>query len=323
MHVSERKKVLQALRETNQSMQLARYLELIDMLMDDDSSSEITDESESDNEGESESSSSGSDISSNISMESISSVSSTNSFDTWMSLDSIWDEIPSSDSGTDASGPVFSSRAFTEFSNTIQALEDEVEKARTLVSRPKATHAPQLHLLDEWRLENPRRFRRKLRVDPEVFVELVNRIIHHPVFYNNSNNPQLPVPVQLAVFLNGIGHYGNAATAEDMADWAGVSVGTVYNCYRRVMVAILQHHDNVIHFDPLEAKDQIEKDRAKDWVEERTCSEWRGGFLCVDGTPFNVYQKPGWHGEGFFDRKSNYSLSAQVSDREINFKNPY
>ncbi|KAG2345446.1 hypothetical protein BDR05DRAFT_855160, partial [Suillus weaverae] len=129
-------------------------------------------------------------------------------------------------------------------------------------------------------------FRRKLRVDPEVFVELVNRIIHHPVFYNNSNNPQLPVPVQLAIFLNGIGHYRNAATAEDMADWAGVSVGTVYNCYWHVMVAILQHHDNIIHFDPLEAKDQIKKDHAKDWVEERTCPEWRRGFLCVDGTPF-------------------------------------
>ncbi|KAG2335941.1 hypothetical protein BDR05DRAFT_860634, partial [Suillus weaverae] len=125
-------------------------------------------------------------------------------------------------------------------------LEDEVEKVRTLISRPKATHAPQLHLLDKWRLENPWRFRRKLQVDPEVFVELINRIIHHPVFYNNSNNPQLPVPVQLAIFLNGIGHYRNAATAEDMADWAGVSVGTVYNCYWHVMVAILQHHDNVI-----------------------------------------------------------------------------
>ncbi|KAG2160027.1 uncharacterized protein EDB93DRAFT_1073969, partial [Suillus bovinus] len=144
-------------------------------------------------------------------------------------------------------------------------------------------------------------FCRKLRVDPNVFIELVNKITHYPVFYNNSNNTQLPVPVQLAIFLNGAGHYRNTATAEDMGDWAGVSVGTVYNCYRRVMIAILQHHDNVIHFDPLEAKDQIEIDCAKDWVEEHTCSEWCGGFLCVDSTPFNVHQKPGWHREGFFD----------------------
>ncbi|KIJ11105.1 hypothetical protein PAXINDRAFT_40692, partial [Paxillus involutus ATCC 200175] len=36
------------------------------------------------------------------------------------------------------------------------------------------------------------------------------------------------------------------------------------------------------------------------------------GFLCVDRTPFNLFQKPGWHGEGFFDRKSNYSISNQI-----------
>jgi hypothetical protein len=78
------------------------------------------------------------------------------------------------------------------------------------------------------------------------------------------------------------------------------------------MIAILQHHDDAIHFDPLDTKDQEERKRAKQWVEQRTCREWRDGFLCVDGTPFNLFQKPGWHGEGFFDRKSNYSLMAQV-----------
>ncbi|KIK18447.1 hypothetical protein PISMIDRAFT_80684, partial [Pisolithus microcarpus 441] len=50
----------------------------------------------------------------------------------------------------------------------------------------------------------------------------------------------------------------------------------------------------------------------KNWVESRSCPGWRGGFLCVDGSPINLFQKPGWHGEGFFDRKSRYSLSAQV-----------
>ena len=79
------------------------------------------------------------------------------------------------------------------------------------------------------------------------------------------------------------------------------------------MVAILQHHDNTIHFDPMELEDQEQREQAKKWVESHSCMEWRGGFLCVDGSPFNLFQKPGWHGEGFFDRKSQYSLSAQVS----------
>ncbi|KAF8833204.1 hypothetical protein BDN67DRAFT_870215, partial [Paxillus ammoniavirescens] len=108
------------------------------------------------------------------------------------------------------------------------------------------------------------------------------------------------------------GYYGNAATSQDMADWAGVSVGTVHNCYKHVMIAILDHHDEFIHFNQEDPADIAEQERAKAYVEAKTCAKWKGGFLCVDGTPFNLFQKPGWHGEDFFDHKSNYSLSNQV-----------
>ncbi|KIJ05731.1 hypothetical protein PAXINDRAFT_93062, partial [Paxillus involutus ATCC 200175] len=159
---------------------------------------------------------------------------------------------------------------------------------------------------------NPRQFRRKLRTSPDVFSALVEKINDHDIFMNNSNNPQMPVWIQLAIFLNGAGHYGNTATSQDMAEWAGVSVGTVHNCYKRVMVAILHHHDAVIHFNPTREDDRQEQENSKVWVESKTCVEWRNSFLCVDGTPFNLFQKPGWHGEGFFDRKSRPSLSNQV-----------
>ncbi|KAG2054279.1 hypothetical protein BDR06DRAFT_846914, partial [Suillus hirtellus] len=78
------------------------------------------------------------------------------------------------------------------------------------------------------------------------------------------------------------------------------------------MIAILRHHNDKIHFDPLDHEDQEERKRSQQWVKEKMCWEWRGGFLCVDGTPFNLFQKPGWHGEGFFDKNLNYSLAAQV-----------
>ena len=70
--------------------------------------------------------------------------------------------------------------------------------------------------------------------------------------------------------------------------------------------------DNVIHFDPLDREDQEEWKRSQQWVEGRTCWEWHGGFLYVNVTPLNLFQKPRWHGEGFFDKNSNYSLTAQV-----------
>jgi len=65
------------------------------------------------------------------------------------------------------------------------------------------------------------------------------------------SNQQLPVWFQLAIFLNGVGHYGNAATTQDIAEWAGVAVGTVYNCYQCVMLSLLHWHDAVIHFNPI------------------------------------------------------------------------
>jgi hypothetical protein len=99
---------------------------------------------------------------------------------------------------------------------------------------------------------------------------------------------------------------------QDLAEWVGVLIGMVYNCFKQVMIAILRNYDNKIHFDPLDHKDQEEQKRSQQCVEGKTCQEWCGGFLCVDGTPFNLFQKPGWHGEGFFDKNLNYSLVAQV-----------
>ncbi|KAJ7476807.1 hypothetical protein FB451DRAFT_963113, partial [Mycena latifolia] len=66
-------------------------------------------------------------------------------------------------------------------------------------------------------------------------------------------------------------------------------------------------HDSVIRW-PTEA----EKDEAKEWVESASCEDWAGGFCMVDGTLVPLFEKPGHHGEVYFDRKSNYSLNVQV-----------
>jgi hypothetical protein len=73
------------------------------------------------------------------------------------------------------------------------------------------------------------------------------------------------------------------------------------------MVAFLALHDVAVHW----LMDE-EKERAKEWVESVSCAEWRNGFCMVDGTLFPLLQKPGHHGEAYFDRKSNYSLNVQV-----------
>ncbi|KAG2148680.1 uncharacterized protein EDB93DRAFT_1084885 [Suillus bovinus] len=55
-------------------------------------------------------------------------------------------------------------------------------------------------------------------VEANVFDELTRLIQEYPIFYNHLNNLQLPVAVQLTIFLNGIGHYDNTTTTEDISN---------------------------------------------------------------------------------------------------------
>lgn len=190
----------------------------------------------------------------------------------------------------------------------ISALHDEVLRARVLnrVSVPMM-RASQLPLLDHFADHRPHLFRKKLRVDPEIFDRILEQISGSDIFIPKGNQPQLPISIQLAIFLNRAGHYGNAISLEDIAQWAGVSVGSVNNCTNRVMVALLQQHDLFLGI-PGEEEAEI----ARDWVEERSCPGWRNGIFAADGSAINLFEKPGVYGETFYDRKSRYSLNCQV-----------
>ncbi|KIO05089.1 hypothetical protein M404DRAFT_102676, partial [Pisolithus tinctorius Marx 270] len=107
--------------------------------------------------------------------------------------------------------------------------------------------ASQLCLLEHFTDHQPHLFRKCLRVDPPIFDCILDQISGHAIFQSNSENCQLAVAVQLAIFLFRAGHYGNAASPEDVAQWAGVSIGSVVNCTNRVMVAILDEHDRFIN----------------------------------------------------------------------------
>lgn len=179
---------------------------------------------------------------------------------------------------------------------------------RVLSRNRPVPKSSQLYLvLVEFKTDHPKRFRRNLRVLPATFDKLVCHIQDHPVFSNHSTQGQLPVSIQLAIALYRFGHDGNAASVEAVAQWAGVSVGMVVKATRRVIIASLALHDSVIRWPSEE-----EKEEAKAWVEEMSCPEWRNGFCMVDGTLIPLFEKPGYHGEAYFDRKSNYSLNVQV-----------
>jgi hypothetical protein len=121
--------------------------------------------------------------------------------------------------------------------SSLTALQDEVQAACILhIPNEPPMRAPQIQLLDRFSIHHPDLFQMKLCVNPDIFDDILDQICDHPTFHNQSNNPQLPVAVQLAIFLSCAGHYGNAASNQDICQWAGVSVGSVTNCTNRCPV---------------------------------------------------------------------------------------
>ncbi|KIK96222.1 hypothetical protein PAXRUDRAFT_138979, partial [Paxillus rubicundulus Ve08.2h10] len=158
---------------------------------------------------------------------------------------------------------------------------------------------------------HPHLFHQRVRVNPEIFDYILDHISDHPIFSSGgSQNCQLPIAIQLAIFLNHAGHYGNAISPEYVAQWTGISVGSVINCTNRVMVAISDQHDTFIQFPGLNSEDVA---HARVYMQNCSCPEWGNGILAADGSPFCLFAKPAMHGETFFDHKSNYSLNCQAS----------
>ncbi|GJF01000.1 hypothetical protein PsYK624_173050 [Phanerochaete sordida] len=158
----------------------------------------------------------------------------------------------------------------------------------------KAVHkASQLHLvLQLYNENNPKRFRRNLRVFPPTFDALLNHIENHTIFQNQSNVPQMPVPHQLTIALYQFGHDENAAGPEAVAQWAGSSAGMVVKASRRVIVAFLALHDQVIRWPSA-----AEKKAAKEWAEADSCAAWMHGYAPIWHTGYALREAcTSWRG---------------------------
>lgn len=220
-----------------------------------------------------------------------------------------WPSSPSSDSShsSDSSSPIDFYDNFLSLDAIKQFLE-ALEATRVLYPNDPVPKVSQLGLvLFDYRESHPARFRRNLRVSPDTFDRLCDSLRGDEGFQNNSRHRQAPVEIQLAIFLYRAGHFGNAASVESVAQWAGASVGFVVKSTHRVLGAIMGLHDEAIR-----PATEEEKASAKAWIGQSTCWDWRHGWIMVDGTLIPLFAKPGWHGETYFDRKSNYSLSLTV-----------
>lgn len=110
---------------------------------------------------------------------------------------------------------------------------------------------------------------------------------------------QFPIEVQLAVALFRFGHNGNAASVSAVAQWAGLSEGVVVKYTRHVIITFLALHNLTVRWPS-----DDDKEDAKEWVESVSCVAWQDGYCMVDGTLIPLFEKPGYHGEAYFDRKA-------------------
>jgi hypothetical protein len=195
----------------------------------------------------------------------------------------------------------------------LEALEDlygrRYNEPRDQLPHPPGQMKHLLHIMKHARLDH---FCQDMRVNPRTFDKLVDELVDDPIFSNRSRNAQLPVEEQVAIVLYRFGKSGNAAGLQPVANWAGVGKGTVVKVTYRVLVAMLRREflDATIRLPTDE-----EKEEAKQHVEDRSFKAWRGGWCFVDGTLIPLFDRPHWYHESYFDRKSNYSLNVQVSDR--------
>ncbi|KAL0057731.1 hypothetical protein AAF712_015615 [Marasmius tenuissimus] len=142
-----------------------------------------------------------------------------------------------------------------------------------------------------------------------TFLKFVEILEQDPVFQNDARNAQMPVKQQAAIFLYCLGHSGNVAGLQKVADWAGVGKGTVVLVTKRVMKAVLRDDFRTRYVC---MPTEVEKEEAKAWVEAHSCEGWQDGWCLVDGTLILLFDRPHWYGESYFDRKCNYSLNVQV-----------
>ena len=164
-------------------------------------------------------------------------------------------------------------------------------------------------LLNDYKVNHPLIFRNYLSIDPACFDALVEAIRDDEIFHNNSNNSQMPVEKQVIIALFCFGHYGNAASVTKVALQFGVGFGTVHLVTTRIIKACCSEK---FRSSSIQWANEQMISEAKEWVESKSCPAWRNGWLMVDGTLVPLFRRPGYFGNVFFDRKSNYSLNVQV-----------
>lgn len=151
----------------------------------------------------------------------------------------------------------------------------------------------------------PDEFKQAARLTKESFQALTVILETHPVFQNNSRNPQEDVWVQTLATLERLGCSGNGASLGRISRSLGISVGAVCKYTDRVIEALLSMKSQYIRWPKAGSRHAI----SEAFEEE---SGIRGIVGIIDGTHIHLSQRPAIQGEAYFTRKRRYSINVQL-----------
>ncbi|POW07670.1 hypothetical protein PSTT_08111 [Puccinia striiformis] len=136
--------------------------------------------------------------------------------------------------------------------------------------------------------------------------EEVFRIYDHHIFYNNSNNPQAPVEMQLLVALSHLGMYGNGGSPHVLAQYYNISPGSVENYTNRCILAIIETLEKKHVYWP----NAQQRATFTATLAGRTVFDRCIGF--VDGAIFPLTSAPTKHKEDYWMRKMVYAVNSLI-----------
>lgn len=141
-------------------------------------------------------------------------------------------------------------------------------------------------------------FRSYFRTTRIGFKSLVETLQDHPVFSNNSRNPQAEPAVQIAVALYRLGSNGNGGSLCKTKNMFNIGSGTAVSYTARVLKALNDVSKQYIVWP--------DNDRRKEIGRVMREEGFPGCIGFIDGTTIPLSQKPAMHGEVYYDRKKRY-----------------
>ena len=141
-------------------------------------------------------------------------------------------------------------------------------------------------------------FLQLFRMTFPCFLNLLQLIEPHPIFYNLSQNPQRYPSIQLAIAVCRLGSNGNGAAIYRLQNLFRVGYGTINLYTSRVVKVIYELRFRLASWPTQEERRELSQVMQNEG--------FPGCIGFVDGTTIPLSQKPPVDGNHYFDRKKRF-----------------